>query len=203
VNPQLALVLVALLYVLLAGGLAALRREGFSLQFMFEVLILTGLMVGLSLLSGWYLNPAIFLIIIYLLTMRSRWLVDLGNALARRGRHERAARLYDLALKLKPDAISRLIVVLNQGVHQLQRGQTSQAVSVLESLLARSEGDLSPKWQAAARYNLGVAHQRQGNQTKAVVEFNKAIDVMPGSLYAIGAQKALERGKQRKPPSPM
>ena len=42
-----------------------------------------------------------------------------------------------------------------------------------------------------------MAYQRQGEETKSVVEFNKAIDTLPGSLYAMGAQKALERSRRK------
>ena len=72
-----------------------------------------------------------------------------------------------------------------------------QAIALLKGLLADFEGGVGPKYEAAARYNLGVAYQRHGDEAKAIVEFNKVIDVMPGSLYSLGAQKALERGKRR------
>ena len=83
-------------------------------------------------------------------------------------------------------------------MHRLRAGQLAQATADLEALLADPEHGLSPKHEAAARYNLGVAYRRQGNEARAVVEFNKVIDVMPGSLYASGAQIALEKGKRQK-----
>ena len=200
-NPHLLLILVALLYILMVGGLSALRREGLSLQFALEVIVVAGLAVVFSLVTGQVIHPAIFLIVIYLATMRARLLVDLGNLLARRGYHDRASNLYNLALQLKPDGPGRQIVTLNLAVHRLKRGQLSQAVTMLENLLTDSQGHLGLKYEAAARYNLAVGYRRQGNETKAVVEFNKVIDVMPGSLYASSAQIALEKGKQRKTPS--
>lgn len=199
-NPYLVLLLIALLYILAAGGLSALRREGSSFQFAVEVIVVAGLLVIFSLVTGQVIHPVPFLIVIYLLTMRARLMVDLGNLLARRGHHQPATNVYNLALKLKPDSLSRQIVMLNQAVHQLQQGQLAQATAMLEHLLAGPQHHLSPKYEAAARYNLAVAHRRQGSEAKAVVEFNKAIDALPGSLYASRAQMALEKGKRQKAP---
>lgn len=197
-NPYLLLLLIALLYILVVGGLSALRREGFSLQFTVEVIVVAGLLMALSLVTGRVIHPVISLIVIYLITMRARLIVDLGNLLARRGYLRQAASLYDWALQLKPDDTGRQIITLNQAVHQLQQGQLPQATALLERLLTASQNPLSPKYEAAARYNLAVAHRRQGNEAKAIVEFNQAIDVMPGSLYASRAQIALEKSRQQK-----
>ncbi len=198
VNPYLVLLMTALIYILAMGALSALRREGLSLQFAVEVIVVVGLLMVLSLATGQVIHPVVFLIVIYLVTMRTRLLIDLGNVLARRKHHRPATSLYNLALKLKPDGHSRQIVVLNQAVHQLQQGQLAQAITMLENVLTASKPHLSPKHEAAARYNLAVGYRRQGNETKAVVEFNKVIDVMPGSLYASSAQIALQKGKQQK-----
>ena len=199
-NPHLILLLIALLYILVVGGFSALRREGFSVQFAVEVVAVASFLVVISLLAGQTIHPVFFLIIIYLITMRARLMVDLGNLLARREYHQQAMKLYDLALKLKPDSTSHQLVVMNQAVHQLRQGQLAQAISTLENLLLDPQHPLSPKHEAASRYNLAVGYRRQGNEAKAVVEFNKVIDVMPGSLYASGAQIALEKGKQQKVP---
>jgi len=133
VNPYLVLLLIALLYILAAGGLSALRREGSSFQFAVEVIVVAGLLVIFSLVTGQVIHPVPFLIVIYLLTMRARLMVDLGNLLARRGHHQPATNVYNLALKLKPDGLSRQIVMLNQAVHQLQQGQLAQATAMLEN----------------------------------------------------------------------
>lgn len=196
-NPYLLLILIALLYILIFGGLSALRREGVSLQFAIEVILVACFLLALSLLAGQTIHPILYLIFIYLVTMRARLLVDLGNLLARREYHSPASSLYNLALKLKPDEPGRQVAVLNQAVHQLQQGQLAQAVAALEHLLADPQHHLSPKHEAAARYNLAVGYRRQGNEAKAIVEFNQAMDVMPGSLYASRAQMALEKGKRR------
>lgn len=195
-NPQLLLILISLLYILVVGGFSALRREGFSIQFVVEVAAVAGLSVVFSLVTGQSVHPVLHLIVTYLITMRARLLVDLGNMLARRRHDPRATSVYNLALKLKPDDLSRQIVVLNQAVHRLQQGQLSQTVASLERLVEDSQSILSPKYEAAARYNLAVAYQRQGNEAKAIVEFNKVVDVMPGSLYASRAQMALKKGKR-------
>jgi tetratricopeptide (TPR) repeat protein len=201
VNPYLLLLLIALLYTFMVGGLGALRREGFSLQFVVEVLITAGVLLGLSLLTGRMIHPVLFLALLYLITMRVRLLVDLANVLARRGYHAQAAGLYATALKLRPDAISRLVVMLNQGVHHLKRDQFQEAIALLEGLLGGSTGDMAPKLEAGIRYNLAVAYHRRGDEAKAIAQFNQVIDVMPGSLYAMGAQKALERGRRGKEPA--
>lgn len=197
-NPHLILLLIALLYILIVGGLSMLRREGSSLQFVVEVIIVTGLLMVLSLSIGQSLHPVLYLIIIYLITMRVRLMVDLGNLLAQRGHHSQASSLYNLALRLKPDGTGRQIVTLNQAAHHLKQSKLSEAITLLEQLLTASQNPLSPKYEAAARYNLAVAYRRQGNEAKAIVEFNKVIDVMPGSLYASGAQIALRKGRQQK-----
>jgi tetratricopeptide (TPR) repeat protein len=201
VNPYLLLLLLALLYAFLIGGLGALRREGFSLQFVVEVLITAGALVGLSLLAGWTLHPIFFLAVLYLVTMRVRLLVDLANVLARRGYHAQASGVYATALKLRPDAVSRLVVVLNQGVHLVKQDRFEEAVVLLAGLLEGSAGDMAPKLEAGIRYNLAVAYHRRGDEAKAIAQFNQVLDVMPGSLYAMGAQKALERGRRGKEPA--
>ena len=194
-NPILSLVLVVLIYLLIVGALASLRRETFSLQFFVEALVVMGLAVLLSLVSGWVMHPVFVLALVYLVTMRARLLADLGHALAGRGHHELASSLYRLGLRLWPDQTARQILQLNQAVHHLKQDHLGEATNALEGLL---KGSLSPKHEAAARYNLAVACQRQGYDARAIVEFNKVLDLMPGSLYGMGAQKALKRARQKK-----
>lgn len=201
VHPILLLVLLALLYTLLLGGLGALRREGFSLQFVAEVFITAGSLLILSVTTGWAIHPILFLTLLYVVTMRVRLLVDLANLLARRGNHGLASQLYAAALRVLPDPVGRQVVVLNQGVHCLKQQRLDEAISLLEGLTRGSADDMALKIEAGARYNLAVAYQRRGDEAKAVAEFNKVIDVMPGSLYGLGAQKALERGRERKEPT--
>ena len=47
-NPHLLILLVALLVILVFGGLPVLRREEPSLQLAVEVLVLTSLSIGVS-----------------------------------------------------------------------------------------------------------------------------------------------------------
>jgi tetratricopeptide (TPR) repeat protein len=189
--------LIGLLYIVIFGGLAFLRREGLSLQFALEVIVVTVLVAGASLLIGFSIHPVIFLIVVYLITMRARLLVDLGNLLAGRGNRRPADALYRLALQFKPDATARQIVRLNQAVHLLQQRETNQTIAILEDLLTGAEGDLSPKHKAAARFNLGAAYRRQGQEARATAEFNRVLDLMPGSVYAANAQAALEKGRRK------
>jgi tetratricopeptide (TPR) repeat protein len=56
---------------------------------------------------------------------------------------------------------------------------------------------LGLKYEAACHYNLGYAYEKQGQDAKAVSQYNEAIDVLPGSLYAKAAQVALERRKKK------
>lgn len=194
-NPLLTLVLVALLYVLIVGLLLSLRREGFSFQFVVEALVGTGLVILVSLASGWVMHPVFLLGVLYLLTMRARLLVDLANVLAGRGQHKPADALYRLALRLGPDQTARQLVQLNQAVALLKQDRLDETIDALEGLLKES---MSPKHEAAGRYNLAVAYQRQGNDARATIEYNKVIDLMPGSLYGMGAEKALQRGRRQK-----
>ncbi len=196
-NPYILLVLVALLYTLVIGLLSTLRREGLSWQVAVEIVMAAAVLIGLSLAANRPMQPVLLVALLYLVTMRARLLVDLANLLARRGMVAPATRLYRLALGLKPDPISRLIAQLNQGVHMLKQNQITQAISQLQGLLPAFDTLSSPKYEAAVRYNLAVAYQRHGEDAKAVIEFNQVIDLMPGSLYSVGAQKALDRGKRK------
>jgi tetratricopeptide (TPR) repeat protein len=196
VNPILSLVLVGLVYVLLVAILSTLRREGFSYQFVVEALIGTGLAVLVAVTTGWAMHPVFLLAFLYLLTMRARLLVDLANALVGRGQDKLASSLYRLALRLRPDQTARQIVRLNQAIHYLKQNHVEEAIAALGELLRES---MSPKHEAAGRYNLAVAYQRQGNDARATVEYNKVVDLMPASLYGMGAQKALQRRGRQQP----
>lgn len=199
VNPYLVLPLVACLFILLFGGLSLLRREGLSNQFAFEVLILTGIVLLVSWGTGAPLNPILFLILIYLVSMRSRLLVDLANFLLMRGNWEAAESLYRLALRLKPDMSTRLIVLINYGIMRLRQGNLEEAIAMLrEVLAAKPLGRLGLKYEAACRYNLALAYRRSGEEAKAICEFNEVISLLPTSPYALGAKAALERGRKKK-----
>lgn len=201
-NPLLVTLLVGLLYILIFGGLSLLRREGLSNQFAFEGLAITSAAVLFSLLTSISLNPILFLVIIYLITMRSRLLVDVGNFLASRGRREAALSVYRWALKLWPDCASQAVVLINRGVVELQQGRLRAAIASLEKALgAKKLGHLGLKYEAACRYNLGLAYGRSGRESEASRELNEVVDLFPTSIYALQARRALkERPWRRKRP---
>lgn len=197
-NPYLLLLLVACLYALVFGILGYVRREGLSVQFAVEVVVLTVILVGGSWLIGTAINPILFLVILYGVTMRSRLIVDLANMLARRGNYALAFRLYDIGLAWWPDAASKLVVLTNKGAAQVHSGQVETAISTLESVLETGQRPgLSLKYEAACRYNLGYAFELSGEDARAVSEYNEAIEVLPGSMYAQAAQAALNRRKKK------
>jgi len=197
IDPYLLLLLIACLYALVFGLLGWVRREGLSIQFALEVLGLTVLLVGGSWLLGMPLNPFLFLAFLYLVTMRSRLVVDLANLLATRERYDAALRLYDLGLAWWPDPTSRLIVLVNRGAAQLRSGQLDAAIQTLEGVLADDQrSQLGLKYEAACHYNLGYAHEQKGEEGQAVSHYNEAIEVMPGSVYAQAAEVALKRRRK-------
>jgi tetratricopeptide (TPR) repeat protein len=198
IDPYLLLLLVACLFVLVFGGLGWMRREGLSVQFALEAAGLTALLVGGSWLLGVPLSPLLFLLLLYVVTMRSRLIVDVANLLASRDSYEPAQRLYRLGLAWWPDATSRFIVLVNQGAAFLRSGQVDAAIETLEGVLASDNRPrLGIKYEAACHYNLGYAYERKGDESRAVAEYNETIDVMPTSVYAQAAAAALKRRKKR------
>jgi tetratricopeptide (TPR) repeat protein len=198
IDPYLLNILIGCLFILVFGGLSYLRREGLSIQFALESVALIALFVGASWLLNVEPNPLLLLILLYLVTLRSRLLVDVANLLVQRGRPEAAFRLYDLSLAWWPDAASRLIVLANRGAAQLRSGHVDAAIETLERVLSTDEQPrLGIKYEAACHYNLGYAYEKKGEMGQAVVEYNRAIDILPGSPYAQAAQAALKRRKKR------
>lgn len=192
-NPMLLTLLVGLLYILVFGGMSLLRREGLSNQFAFEGLAITAAAVFFSLATGIPPKPILFLVIIYLVTMRARLLVDVGNFLASRGRHVTALSLYEWVLRLWPDRASRAVVLINRGVVELKQNCLKAAIASLEEALgAREYGRLGLKYEAACRYNLGLAYGRSQRESEASRELNEVIDLFPTSIYALQARRALE-----------
>jgi tetratricopeptide (TPR) repeat protein len=197
-NPHLLVVTTSLAFIVIFGGMSVLRREGLSNQFAFEVLGITAVVEAGALLTGTTVNPILFLIVIYLLSMRARILVDFANLLSARGRQRDAIRLLQLALRLFPDRITHLIILVNMGIVQLRRQNPESAQTLLESVLEEAEhGGLGIKYEAACRYNLGLALQRQGKEAEAVRQFNEAADALPNSIYSRAAEQALEKRRRR------
>ena len=192
-NPHLLTLLVALVFILVFGGLPVLRREGLSLQLAVEVLVLTGLSIGASLLIGFRLEPILFFIFLYLIVMRCRVLIDLGNLLSSRGRHQLALSVYRLAMRLAPDFPVHLTALISYSAVLVRVGALEEAIRILEAVLEKGRERLQLKHESACHYNLGVAYMRLGRESRAVREFNETIDVWPLSPYAQGAKAALER----------
>jgi tetratricopeptide (TPR) repeat protein len=197
------LLLVGLCYVLVFGGLTWLRREGFSLRFAVEAVVITLLVAGLAAFTPFQMNGVVLILLLYVITMRVRLLVDLGNYLARRGQRARAASVYNLASHLWPDAAGRLILQINRGVFILQKGDLDQAIVMLRGVLDQAQsGFLGAKHECATHYNLAVAYERKGMDAQAVVEFNAALDTWPSSEYGRRAAAALQRRSKRSSPEP-
>jgi tetratricopeptide (TPR) repeat protein len=194
-HPSLLILLVGVLYILGFGALSFVRRQGLSGRFLIEGLILTVAGVALTLVSI-PLHPVLFLAIIYLVTMRVRLLVDLGNLFTNRQQYERALALFRLALRLWPDPIGRQIVLINQGVTQLRMQEPGAAYLTLNEALASEETRQGAKYLAAGYYNLGLACRRTGREAEAIRRFNQAIDTLPSSIYAHGARQALKNKDQ-------
>jgi tetratricopeptide (TPR) repeat protein len=196
-NPHLLIVTIGLFYIVVFGAMSVLRREGLSAQFAFEVLGITALVEAGTLLTGTTVNPILFLVLIYLLSMRARILVDVANLLSARGRQRNAISLMQLALGLFPDHATRLIVLINIGIIQLRRQNPESAQAIFESVLEGAKsGGLGIKYESACRYNLGLALQRQGKEAEAVRHYNEAIDAFPNSMYSKAAERALEKRRQ-------
>ncbi len=201
-DPHVLNIIVGLVYIVSFGGLSFLRREGLSAQFAFETLGIMILVEGVSYFTGVALHPVLFLLILYLPSVRVRLVVDIANMLSARGRQKDAIRWLQFALRLFPDPTSRLIVLVNMGIVQLRRKNPESAREILESVLRESEtASLGLKYEAACRYNLGVALQQLGREAGAVQQFNEAINALPNSIYSKAAQRALQkRRKKDKPP---
>ena len=192
------LLLEGLVYAVIFSGLALVRQEKLSLRLVFESLLITLAVSGVTALSGYPTHPVLFLFVVYLLTMRVRLLVDVGNSFARRGRYPQAEALYGLVDRLWPDPVGKIILDLNRGAMLLQRGKTDEAIAALTSVLEKSrEGNLGPRHEAAAHYNLGAAYRRKGVEARAIREFNEAVDAWPASPYARRAEEALGQNRPK------
>jgi tetratricopeptide (TPR) repeat protein len=193
-NPHLLITAIGLLYILIVGGMSLLRREGLSNQFAFEVLGFTALVVAGAVLTNTVVDPILFLVVVYLLSMRARLLVDLADFLSGRGRQRNAIAILQFALRLFPDRSTRLIVMISMGIVQLRRQSPESAQELFETVLGEAkQGGLGTKYEAACHYNLGLALQRQDKEAEAVRQFNEAIEAFPTSDYGRAAAQALAR----------
>jgi tetratricopeptide (TPR) repeat protein len=189
-TPSFLIFLVGLLYVVIFWTLSLMRRERLSSQFAYEGLSLTAMTFAAVQWGGIAFHPIYFLILIYLVTMRVRLLVELGNLISRWGRHKQALALYRLALHLFADRSSRLIAVINMGAAYLSMARPDRAIEVLEKARADTGKQLGPKHAAGCCYNLGMAYRRAGRFTDALRQFTEVGDIYPMSMYARLAEKA-------------
>jgi tetratricopeptide (TPR) repeat protein len=190
--------MIGIAYILIWGGLSFLRREGLSLRFVLEAMVIALAFSGLAQWGNIQTHPVLFLIILYLIMMRARLLVDLGNIFAKRGQYEQADKLYHLAASLWPDVTNRLILQVNQGTSLLQQKKLGEAITIFKDVLEQAgHGYLGVKYEAAAHYNLGVAYLRKGMDAHASIAFNAVIDTWPASEYARRAEVALERHRRK------
>ncbi len=191
-DSPLAIPLIGLLYVLGFGVLSFGRRQGLSIRFAVEGIIITAISTALR-YAGVPVHPLVFLIVLYVVTMRVRLLVDLGNWFSGRGQFVRAMALYRLALKAGPDLSSRQIVLINQGVAQLRDQDPEGAYVTLRKALGEDRGPVSARHLAAGYYNLGLASRRSGRESEAIRRFNEAIDAWPDSIYGRAAKEELKK----------
>jgi tetratricopeptide (TPR) repeat protein len=195
------LLLLGFIFTLLFGGLSLMRREGLSAHFAVEAVVLTVVASGLTALSGYPTHPILFLSLLYLITMRGRLIVDLGNFFAQRRDFARAEQLYRLAESLWPDSTTRLIVQVNRGTMRVQQGALDEAITIFKGLLQKAEQRyLGVKYETAAHYNLGVAFLRKQMEAQATVEFNIVLDLLPTSVHAHRAEAALEKLRHKDKP---
>lgn len=192
IESPLVVPLVGLVYLLGFGALSSLRRQGLSARFAVEGLLVTAIGTGLR-YAGVPIHPLAFLVVLYLMTMRVRLLIDLGNWFSARGQSTRALALYRLALRLGPDLSSRQIVLINRGVAQLRSQDHEAAYHTLKEALAEEDGQIGAQHLAASYYNLGLACRRSGREAEAIRRFNEAVDAWPNSLYGRAATIELNR----------
>jgi len=192
-NTQLVTPLTGLLFILVFGGLSAVRGQRLSLQFALEGLALTAIATAFIFLAGIPVNPVLFLVVIYLVTMRTRWLVDLGNFLSRRRQHSAGLAAFSLAQRLWPDAVGRMLARIGTGVAHLNAGDPESAIAVMRETLGDMPEGISSRYEAGCRYNLGLAYRRAGREKEANLEFRRVLAADQNSLFATGARAALRQ----------
>ena len=191
----LLLLFIGFLYIVLFGVLTWLRREALSPRSALEATVFTLLVVGLVLLIGVQFNPAYFLVLLYFFTLRARLLADLATVFAMQRKFNAAASIFNVALQLWPDPVSRQIVRLNQGVMQMQTGAMDGAIATFNDVLDHQEY-LGSKHRAAANYNLGMAYLKKDQEPKALAALAVAAEVSPTSEYGRRAEAYLAKKKK-------
>ncbi|HQE93568.1 MAG TPA: tetratricopeptide repeat protein [Anaerolineae bacterium] len=199
-HPAGLILLIGLMYILGFGGLSLLRRQGLSTRFAVESLIVSVLGAATTFVLPWF-PPLVFLVVLYLITMRVRLLTDLANAFLGRKQYPRAMALYWTALRLWPDAVSRQIVLINRGVAELRAAEPEMAYTTLSEALGNQEFKIGAHYLSAGYYNLGLAARRTGREAEAIRRFNAAIDTLPHSIYGQAARRALQEHPTKEPPA--
>lgn len=199
-DSPLVIPLIGLLYLLGFGALSYVRGQGLSVRFAIEGLIVTAIGTVLRFASV-PVHPLLFLIVLYLITMRVRLLVDVGNWLSARGKLEEALACYSLALKVGPDMASRQIVLINRGVAQLRGHDPGGAYVTLTEALMGCDGQMAATHWAACYYNLGLACRRTGRDAEAIRRFNEAVHAWPNSVFGKAATCELEKSGTDSPPT--
>ena len=192
------LALIGLSYIVIFVAMAIFRREGLTIRFVVESVGVTALAVIVVVFTPFHIHPVIFLLLLYLITLRVRLLVDLANAFAVRGNYNQAEKIYTFAARLWSDPGSDLIVKVNHAIMLLHNSQLDESIDLFNDTLSQAnKGHLGSKYKAAAHYNLGVAYLRKNNPSMAMAEFNAVVESWPASFYARRAQDALERQRNK------
>jgi tetratricopeptide (TPR) repeat protein len=193
-DMPLFLLLEGILFIVVFQGMNLLRQEGFSGQSALEVLVLSGLAAGLAWATGFIVHPILLLVVIYLVSMRTRLLVDLANLFARQNQFAQAERFYSWAEHLGPDPAGRGIVALNRATALLFQDKLEGARTGFKAILENAKQNrLGNKYQAAAHYNLGVIYRKQGSEAQARSEFDTVMEILPVSEYGRLARMALRK----------
>jgi tetratricopeptide (TPR) repeat protein len=174
--------------------LSLIRHEGLPVQIGVELVVLSLLATAFSLSTGLPLQPVLLLIVLYLIVMRARLLVDLGNFFSGRGQFRLAETLYLLALQVWPDPFGRVGAMINLAVNHMRQRQWANAIDILTAVLETRPGGAPSKLEAACRFNLGVAYERQGRPGMALQQYQAVTELLPNSLYARHASAAIKRG---------
>lgn len=191
-NTDLLIGILGGFFAILFGLISTLEREGISWQFVLEVVLLTSLAVGGGYLTGKPVNPFLFLLFIYLITMRSRLLADLANFISKRGRNREAISILEVAQRLFPDRPTRLIIQLNLGIVYLRNHQFEVSQSHLESVLEEAErGSLGIRNRTTCLYYVGHALLQQGQISRAKRSLRSAVNLFPNSPYGKAAAQSL------------
>jgi tetratricopeptide (TPR) repeat protein len=196
-NPLILILLIGILYIVSFQVLSLSRWEGISRQFIVEGVGVTGLAVLGMLIGGVRLHPFIFLILLYLLTMRVRLLVDLGNRLAERGRLSEALTVYQFALRCFPDQAAQIIGGINLGAAYVSSQQPERAISVLERVQTLLSSQGASTYKASCWYNLGMAYRCAGREADASQKFREIAEIAPFSQYARLAERACAAANQK------